>query len=535
MRSATSEAWRAFQEVNAASTATLGYLVALFCGVAVYVLRKYVRPAARPPFPPGPKPLPLLGNLLDMPLTSICVKYAEWGKQYGDVVHVEVLGQHVIILNSYKAATELVHQRGTIYSSRPQVPMIHDSRLMDMQWTFVLKPYGPAWKRQRRLFTQHLNPTHTATFHDLQTESAYELVNSVLDDPESFEVHLRHAIGRVILGVAYGLRLQPTEDPYVTLAEKMTRLVGEGMEPKFLVNVLSFMKYIPEWMPGAGFQKLAADARKTTQELLDTPLEATKREIASGSTAPSFVRNALNEITDDSDPELLQDIKDVAGSMYAAGTDLTLSMIHQLFAVFAVFPNVQRRAQEELDRILGGPDFPSFRLPTISDRPNLPYIEALLKESIRWTPGTGFGTPRLSTEEDVYRGWRIPKGSIIISNSWGILRDENVYPDAYVFKPERFLPNETNPVQPDPLAAFGFGRRTCPGKHLAESSLFIEIACLLACFDFSPPKDEDGNEVDLNYVFQPGSGFVLRAPPFSVTIRPRSKIIERVVREAFNG
>ncbi|KIJ29426.1 hypothetical protein M422DRAFT_269168 [Sphaerobolus stellatus SS14] len=126
------------------------------------------------------------------------------------------------------------------------------------------------------------------------------------------------------------------------LAEKMTRLVGA----KFLVNVLSFMKYIPEWMPSAGFQKLAADARKTTQELLDTPLEATKREIASGSTAPSFVRNALNEITDDSDPELLQDLKDVAGSMYAAGTNLTLSMIHQLFAVFAVFPNVQRLSRK---------------------------------------------------------------------------------------------------------------------------------------------------------------------------------------------
>ncbi|KIJ25480.1 hypothetical protein M422DRAFT_38684 [Sphaerobolus stellatus SS14] len=540
MPNAIAEVWTILREMNGASSVIYACLVSFSCGIVVYLI--YGRESAkapRPPLPPGPKPLPLLGNLLDMPVVALCVKYAEWGEKYGDVVHVRALGKHIIILNSYKAATELLHQRGSIHSSRPQTPMVHDPRLMDMDWSFVMKPYGSSWKQHRRLVVQHLGPALAGSLYTVQTESAYQLVKSVLDEPDSFEAHLRHAIGRVILGVSYGLKLQLSNDPHVAMAEKMTRLAGEGLEPKFLVNVFPFMKYIPEWMPGAGFRRLAAAARRATQELLDAPFEATKKEIAAGSTTQSFVRNALTETMDDSDAnaQLLEDIKHVAGSMYAAGTDTTMAPIHQLFAVLVVFPNVQHRAQEELDHIIGGADSPSFRLPTFNDRPNLPYIEALLKEILRWTPGIGSGMPHLSIKEDIYRGWRIPKGSIIFANSWGILKDKNVYPDPYVFKPERFLPNENNTVQPDPTAAFGFGRRACPGKHLAESSLFIDIACLLAAFEFLPLKDKDGKDIDLKYVFEPGSGFILRPPAFSCTIRPRSNITERVVRdlEVMNG
>lgn len=114
---------------------------------------------------------------------------------------------------------------------------------MDMDWIFIMKSYSAVWKRHRRLFTQHLNPIFISDFYDMQVRSTHLLLGSFLDDPNNVEHHLRHAMARMILGIAYGLELQLKDDPYVAIAERMTRFVGEGLTPVFLVNILPFRKY----------------------------------------------------------------------------------------------------------------------------------------------------------------------------------------------------------------------------------------------------------------------------------------------------
>lgn len=128
----------------------------------------------------------------------------------------------------------------------------------------------------------------------------------------------------------------------------------------------------------------------------------------------------------------------------------------------ALYPEIQKRAQDELDSVLGAPDSACFRLPAHSDRRHLPYLDAVLKEALRWKPPLGPGVPHAASEEDVYRGWRIPKGATIIANCWGILHDENTYPNPERFKPDRFLPGAGGKKPaPDPALSgvFGFGRR----------------------------------------------------------------------------
>jgi cytochrome P450 len=120
---------------------------------------------------------------------------------------------------------------------------------------------------------------------------------------------------------------------------------------------------------------------------------------------------------------------------------------------------VQTRAQAELDSVLGSPDDPSFRLPTFEDRAAFPYLDALIKEALRWAPSVALGMPHATTEEDVYRGWRIPKRSIVIVHAYAMNRDEEVYPDPYKFDPERFIEKEGRLPQTDPVGTFGFGRR----------------------------------------------------------------------------
>jgi cytochrome P450 len=124
------------------------------------------------------------------------------------------------------------------------------------------------------------------------------------------------------------------------------------------------------------------------------------------------------------------------------------------------FPDVQRRAQAEIDRVVG-----KSRLPEFHDRPVLPYLEAMLLETLRWHVITPLAVPHRAIRDDEYRGYHIPAGATVTPNIWAILHDPVLYPDPFEFKPERFLDarqeNVTFSQQPDPTIAgtFGYGRR----------------------------------------------------------------------------
>jgi len=137
------------------------------------------------------------------------------------------------------------------------------------------------------------------------------------------------------------------------------------------------------------------------------------------------------------------------------------AVMEALILVLAMNPHVQTRAQMELDKVVGSPTSSVFRLPSFLDRPSMPYMEALTKELMRWHPSAAYGFPHATMEEDVYRGWRIPKGTIVFANGWGMLRDEKYYKDPYIFRPERFIPEKEKQAEPDPElhGVFGFGRR----------------------------------------------------------------------------
>lgn len=129
--------------------------------------------------------------------------------------------------------------------------------------------------------------------------------------------------------------------------------------------------------------------------------------------------------------------------------------------------------QAEIDAIVGQDQFLAF-----NDRDKLPYIGALIQELLRWAPVAPQGLLHRAMKEDVYEGYRIPKGATVIANIFSISRDEKMYPDPLEFRPERFLGSSP---QLDPRKfIFGFGRRRCPGLHLVEASLYPNISCILA-------------------------------------------------------
>jgi len=163
-------------------------------------------------------------------------------------------------------------------------------------------------------------------------------------------------------------------------------------------------------------------------------------------------------------------------------------------------PAVQQKAQAEIDRVIG-----PNRLPTASDRDQLPYIDAIVKEVLRWHPVAPMALPHCSTEDDVVEGYWIPKGSMLFANVWHFTHDPNVYAEPERFNPDRFLAINGHTPEPDPHNfAFGFGRRVCPGRILADNALFLNIAQSLAVFTVSKAKDAAGKEIEPEVKFLPG-------------------------------
>jgi cytochrome P450 len=196
------------------------------------------------------------------------------------------------------------------------------------------------------------------------------------------------------------------------------------------------------------------------------------------------------------------------------------------FLAITVFPEVQKKAQEELDRVIG-----DSRLPLSKDRAQLPYIEAIMKETHRWHLVLPMGLPHSSTEEDTCRGYRIPKGSILLANSWHFTHDPAVYPDPMGFQPDRFLETPTHKPEPDPRNyIFGYGRRICPGRYVADNALFITIAQTLAVFNVDKFVNGRGKIVEPEMKFEPGA--ISHPVPYRCSIKPRSLAHEKLIKAA---
>ncbi|KAJ7247322.1 cytochrome P450 [Mycena rebaudengoi] len=473
------------------------------------------------PLPPGPLKLPLVGNLFDMPPEFEWKTYMRWSKQYNsDIIHLDVAGSSIIVLNSVEAANDLLLKRSAIYSGRARMPMINEL----MGWDFILglMQYGPAWRARRRLFQHEFNPTASLKLRPKVTSACHGLLRNILQHPDRVMDHLRHMAGALILSAGYGLEVLPENDPHINRAVNAIRTLSDATAPgKYLVDSLPILKYVPDWFPGAEFKRNAKVWRKLARDSMELPFAYVKREMASGTARPSFTLSCLRNVENLDNPadvEYHEDvIKSTVGTMFLAGTDTTVSVLGTFVLGMLSNPNAMRKAQLEIDRVVG-----PNRLPGFSDEPSLPYVSALVKEALRWQTITPFGIPHFVSVEDVYRGYRIPASSTVIANLWAMAHNEVMYPDSFSFKPERFLlDGKLNLNIKTPAFAFGFGRRICPGRHIAMSSLWISIASILAAFDISKAVGEDGKVIEPSYEYEPG---IVSVPaPFQCSIKPRSQ------------
>ncbi|KAF9023889.1 cytochrome P450 [Hymenopellis radicata] len=348
------------------------------------------------------------------------------------------------------------------------------SELMQWKWDFGFTRYSDIWRLHRKTFHQYFNSNEVGAYHPIQWKASVATLKQILRQPDDFRHLIRHHIGSTVLFIAYGYEVQPKDDRFVQIIDKALQEAGWAMfQGNYLVDYFPILRLIPAWFPFASFKKDAAIAAKDSLEVLNAPFDWTLRAMAEGRAETSFVSRCFERLhlkaTDevDREKEIVEVIKNCAAITFA----------------------VLRKAQMELDAVVG-----RTRLPNFEDRSNLPFINAIILEALRWRPVLPLAVAHANVNDDVYNGYCIPGGSTVLGNVWAMMHDEDVYPNAEAFDPERFL----GPTpQPDPtkVGVFGFGRRICAGRYFALQGAYIQVACLLWAFNIGPAQDANGNDV----------------------------------------
>ncbi|KAH1047760.1 hypothetical protein J1N35_038544 [Gossypium stocksii] len=458
------------------------------------------------PFPPGPKGLPIIGNMMMMEqLTHRGL--AKLAQKYGGIFHLKMGYLHMVAISNPEMARQVLQVQDNIFSNRPATIAI--SYLTYNRADMAFAHYGPFWRQMRKLCVMKLFSRKRAESWESVRDEVEKLVRAV-----SANTGKTVNVGELIFNLtknityraAFGSSSQEGQDEFIKILQEFSKLFGA-------FNIADCIPWLG-WVDPQGLNSRLEKARHALDKFIDTIIDdhIQKRKTnvngcAGGYYDPDMVDELLefyseeaqvNESEDLNSIRVTRDnIKAIIMDVMFGGTETVASAIEWALTELMRSPEDMKRVQRELAEVVG-----LDRRVEESDLDKLPFLKCCLKETLRLHPPI----PLLlheTAEEAVVAGYRIPAKSRVMINAWAIGRDKKSWEDAESFKPRRFMKEGMPDFKGSnfEFIPFGSGRRSCPGVQLGLYTLDLAVAHLLHCFTWELPNGMKRSELDMSDVF----------------------------------
>ncbi|KAK0799589.1 hypothetical protein LTR75_009189 [Friedmanniomyces endolithicus] len=429
---------------------------------------------------PGPRGLPIIGSVHELPEKNSWLKFHEWGQKYGPIYQVNLAGTNHVWITRDKIARDLLTKRSAIYSDRPFIPALEQDNRTSGQY-LPLMSRNEKWVRQRKFAKQIMDVSERASFYGYPELESVRLLFELMTEPSKYNVAMESFIARVTSRLAWG-----TPTPSDELKQRARELLIGVSPGGALGNKLPFLMSLPERFaaPKAWEARRSRTERKffetmqaEVQEDIDIKRKPTSSKIRDQPRrGPNHLEGAF------------------AVGMHGIAGALTIAAPMQSFCLaLCHYPQYQPILHEEIDQVLGD------RMPTFEDMEEMPVLRAFIRETLRWRPPVPTGIPHELIQDDMYEGYHIPAGSVMHPLEWSISRDPEVFLEPDQWNPMRWLeakyPTYQEPLSKYPTitqySQFGYGRRTCQGMAVTEADLFVGLGSVAWLFSMAKPETGD--------------------------------------------
>ncbi|KAG2067036.1 cytochrome P450 [Suillus decipiens] len=458
---------------------TLLVLGATACvGAIGVIICAYRRKSCLPPSPPTWR---LQGHFLPPQNTYFTI--ARWIDEYGPLITIRSGTQTIVIIGRYKAAMDIMEKQGRILADRPHLAA---GEILTRGLGLIFTHAGDRLRRMRRALHTHLQPKSAEAYQPLQMSQAKNVILNILDDPHNFQHHVASYAATTVMKLAYGKTTQTSAtDPEIReVCQLIARFRTVLRHGNYLVDSIPWLKYLPWYAPEL------RDEFERASRLYTGQLNRVRQQLQSNKDiGPSFSKYMLEN-------EHLYGLTEMemaylAGGLFGAGSHTTAIAICTVLMAAAHFPEEQAKVLAEIDAVIG-----RERAPTFADKASFPRLEAFISEALRWRPLAAEGIPHRTTEDVIWENYCIPARTTVVGNHWAISRDPDVYPEPDTFKPQRWIDDQGRLRDDLTFFVYGFGRRVCPGQHVADRSVFINSLLILWAFelnlDRTKPQDDMG-------------------------------------------